>query len=77
MLMWDQGLTQTALCNMTGLEHLDQSSLAKKLRGQRKWALADIFAIAGALDVPVSSLLEDAPRGPRPVDSESNPTTGR
>ncbi|MBT1633779.1 helix-turn-helix domain-containing protein [Curtobacterium flaccumfaciens] len=78
MLMWDRQLTLVAMCRMAGLDHLDSTSFSKKLRGQRKWALADLVAVAGALDVSLSYLLgEETPQGPRPVDSESNPTTGR
>lgn len=72
MLMWDRQMTQTALGNILGI---DQSSLAKKLRGQRKWALADLVAAADALGVSAGELLDGAPRGPQPVAPDTTEIT--
>jgi transcriptional regulator with XRE-family HTH domain len=63
MLMWDRQLTQAALGERVGIE---QSGLAKKLRGQRGWALAEIVAVADALDVTIASLFGEEPEPTRP-----------
>lgn len=61
MLMWDQQLTQAALGARVGIE---QSGLAKKLRGQRGWALSEIVAVADVLDVSIASLFGEGPEAP-------------
>lgn len=74
MLMWDQGVTQTAFGKLVGI---DQSSLAKKLRGQRGWSLDEVRDVAQALRTSVAFLFgeseDPAPRpsgalNPRPTD---------
>lgn len=52
-IMWEQRLTQTALAKQIGL---DQSSLGKRLRGDRGWSLDEVHAIAAALRTTVAYL---------------------
>lgn len=51
--MWDQKVTQVMLGRMIGM---DQSSVAKRLRGSRGWSLDDIKNTAAALGVTVAYL---------------------
>jgi len=62
-LMWDKKLTQTAFGRMV---NIDQSSLAKKLRGQRGWSLDEIRAVAIGLDTTIAYLFGETsdPTGP-------------
>lgn len=55
-LMWDKKLTQTAFGLMIGVE---QSGLAKKLRGTRGWKLDEIYRAAKSLGVTVDELMAD------------------
>ncbi|PPG35215.1 XRE family transcriptional regulator [Pseudoclavibacter sp. RFBG4] len=55
-LMFRSRMTQTALGNMIGMS---QSALARKLRGERKWTLDDLFAASAAFGVSISTLLGD------------------
>ena len=67
MLMWDRQLTQTEFGSMIGI---DQSALAKKLRGTRGWSLDEVVAVARALDVSVAQLFgEVGPAGIEPTTS--------
>lgn len=74
MLMWDQGLTQTAFGARVGI---DQSSVAKKLRGQRGWSIDELVITARALNTTVAYLVGEiddplcTPRdlNPEPTDS--------
>ncbi|WP_353615667.1 helix-turn-helix transcriptional regulator [Leifsonia sp. ALI-44-B] len=52
--MWDQKITQTALGNMIGME---QSSVGKRLRGERGWSIANLLATARALNTTVAYLV--------------------
>ncbi len=65
MIMWDRRVTQTALGRLVGL---DQSSLGKRLRGERGWSLDDLRAVAGALGTTIGYLVgeseEPQPDGP-------------
>ena len=53
MLMWDRKLSGAAFGKALGI---DSSSLAKKLRGERGWALSEVVSVASALGVSVSYL---------------------
>ncbi|MPT14053.1 MAG: XRE family transcriptional regulator [Microbacterium sp.] len=70
MLMWDQQLTQTAFGARVGI---DQSALAKKLRGQRGWSLDEVATVAAELGVSVSYLFGEGegvgPAGIEPTTS--------
>lgn len=70
MLMWDKQLTQTAFGAQIGI---DQSALAKKLRGQRGWSLDEIATVASVLGVSVSYLFGEGdgvgPAGIEPTTS--------
>lgn len=69
MLMWDRGLTQSAFGERVGI---DQSALAKKLRGSRGWSLGEVVTVAQALNVSVAYLFgEDDGVGPAGIE----PTT--
>lgn len=52
-LMWSRQITQTQFAADLGM---DQSSLAKKIRGQRGWALDEISAVSELLNVSISAL---------------------
>lgn len=67
-LMWDRKLTQTALGQQVGIE---QSLLAKKLRGNRGWNLAEVQRVAFALDTTVAYLVGETDDAARP-----HPTSG-
>lgn len=76
MLMWDQQLTQTAFGARVGI---DQSTLAKKLRGSRGWSLDDLAIVASALGVTMAYLLGEVGTNPTPpislpdLDSNQEP----
>lgn len=57
MLMWDQKLSQTALSKRLGIA---QTTLSKKLHGERGWSLEDLQAIANALHVSMAYLLGES-----------------
>ncbi|MFJ3392035.1 helix-turn-helix domain-containing protein [Leifsonia aquatica] len=72
--MWDRKITQATLAPQIGM---DQSSLAKRLRGQRGWSLDQVVSAAGALNTTVAYLFGEvddptwcAPRdlNPEPID---------
>lgn len=54
LLMWDRKITQAALGAQIGV---DQSSLAKRLRGDRGWTVAHLVAVANALNTTVAYLV--------------------
>ncbi|WP_368874648.1 helix-turn-helix domain-containing protein [Microbacterium sp. GbtcB4] len=68
--MWDQQLTQTAFGARVGI---DQSTLAKKLRGQRGWSLDEVATVAAELGVSVAYLFGEGegvgPAGIEPTTS--------
>ena len=72
VIMWERKMTQTALGGMIGT---DQSSLGKKLRGERGWSLDEVEQVAAALAVPVSALFDRAWYTPRDLNPE--PTDSR
>lgn len=53
MLMWNHGLKQGEVANAIGMS---SGSLGLKLKGQRGWALAEIIALAEALNSSVAYL---------------------
>ncbi len=53
MLMWDHGLTQTTFGAAIGV---DQSALAKRLRGKAGWSLAEVVNAANYFNVPIGYL---------------------
>ena len=71
-LMWDRQLTQTAFSQKLGMQ---QSGLAKKLRGQRGWSADELIVVARELGVTVGYLFAEedpttplAPANERPSD---------
>ena len=54
MKMWQKRVPQTRLAQRLGVS---QSTLSKKLRGQVKWSLDELYAAASALDVDPRELL--------------------
>lgn len=77
MLMWDQKLSQTALAKRLGIA---QTTLSKKLHGERGWSLEDLQSVASALQVSMAYLLGETPfktsphggGGPKKADSVSD-----
>ncbi|MBK0419995.1 helix-turn-helix transcriptional regulator [Leucobacter sp. CSA1] len=69
MLMWDRGITQTALAPRVGI---NQSSLAKKLRGQRGWSLDDVRAVAAELQTTVGYLFGETENPHQSPDGGTN-----
>lgn len=69
MLMWDTKITQTALSHRLGV---DQSTLSKRLRGERGWGLDDLRAIAKELGTNMAFLLGETD-DPESRPRESNP----
>ena len=63
MLMFRARITQTALGSAVGIT---QSALAKKLRGERKWTLDDLYAVASALGVSIFDILGNEKMPPTP-----------
>ena len=61
MMMWERRITQTALGREVGI---DQSSLSKRLRGERNWTLDDLRAVATALGTSMGYLLGENDEGP-------------
>lgn len=70
MLMWDKGLTQKAVEADTAIS---QSSLAKKLRGQRGWAANEIVIMAEYLNTTVAYLFGETenPQPDKPTGGEN------
>jgi transcriptional regulator with XRE-family HTH domain len=52
--MWDQRITQTRLAVLLGI---DQSTLSKKLRGERPWSVRELIDVADALRLDARELL--------------------
>ena len=69
MLMWDRQITQVKLGNAVGI---DQSSLAKKLRGKRGWSLDEVNAVAAELGTTIGALCTPWDLNPEPTDYESD-----
>ena len=74
LLMWDRRITQVELGRSVGM---DQSSLGKRLRGERGWSLDQLATVAGALNTTIAYLVGEiddpscAPRdlNPEPIDT--------
>lgn len=62
-MMWDAKMTQTALGKVLGM---DQSSLAKRLRGDRRWDLDEVAAVAAAFNTSMAYLVGETsdPKAP-------------
>lgn len=71
MLMWDRRVTQTALGRTIGM---DQSSMSKRLRGDRGWSLDDLRAVATALDTTIGYLVGETPAPTIPTDNGTTVT---
>ncbi len=61
MMMWDRRISQTALGRQVGI---DQSSLSKRLRGERNWTLDDLRAVATVLGTSIAYLVGETNEGP-------------
>jgi len=57
LLMWDARLTQMELGERIGM---DQSSLARRIRGERGWTPDQLVAVADALGVTVAYLFGES-----------------
>lgn len=69
-LMWDRQITQTAFGQRVGM---DQSSVAKRLRGKLSWSASQLAATAAVLGTTVGYLFgEDGENAPDPVDRDAN-----
>ena len=71
-LMWDRKLTQTALGSRIGI---NQSGLAKKLRGQRGWSADELVVVARELGVRVGYLFAED-KMPRLPETKKGPAGG-
>jgi hypothetical protein len=62
-LLWDRHITQTEFGRMIGM---DQSSVAKRLRGKLGWSAAQVKAAARVLRTSISDLYgeSETPSGP-------------
>jgi transcriptional regulator with XRE-family HTH domain len=71
-LMWDRHVTNRALAARLGL---DESTVARKLRGNRKWTLDEVARVAGVLGVMPADLLPDwwTPQGASPQPAAALP----
>ena len=65
-LMWDRKISQASLAPALGMT---QTALSRKLRGERKWTLADLVSAARELRVTTSYLLGELPD----LDSNQEP----
>jgi transcriptional regulator with XRE-family HTH domain len=52
--MWDRRVTQLALARELGIQ---QSTLSKKLRGERPWSVDELIKVADALHMDARDLL--------------------
>lgn len=73
LMMWDRKITQVDLGRKIGM---DQSSLGKRLRGERGWSLDQLAAVAGALDTSIAYLVGEADEPPRPLPRGGSATPG-
>jgi len=64
-LMWQRRMTNRAIAARLGM---DESTFARKLRGNRKWALGEVLEVAGILGVPVADLLPHLGSNQEPAD---------
>lgn len=68
-VMWDSKVTQTAFAEMI---HMDQSSVAKRLRGKLGWGAKHVAQAAHALDVSIAYLYGET-ENPHPHDTDGGP----
>lgn len=70
-VMWDRQVTQTTFAEMI---HMDQSSIAKRLRGKLGWSAKHVAQAAEALNVSVAYLFGETDNGPHAHEAhESHP----
>lgn len=62
-LMWDRKITQTELGRQL---NIGQSSMSKKLRGERPWYTAELELVADLLEVSVGYLFGETKEAPTP-----------
>lgn len=55
-LLWERRIPQRQLADHIDI---DQSTLSRKLRGDRPWTLDEVFSCAGFFDVPLSDLIPE------------------
>jgi hypothetical protein len=78
--MWDRRVKQTELAPQVGL---DQSTLSKKLRGERPWYFAEVISVADALRMNVLDLIgtmwgpDEGPKTVPVASGEVNQVTER
>ena len=63
-LMWDRKMTQTVLAARVGM---DQSSVAKRLRGKLGWSATQVKTFADALETTVAYLYGETDNPTSPV----------
>lgn len=63
-LLWDRHLTQTEFGRLIGM---DQSSVAKRLRGKLGWSAAQVKAAAAVLRTSVSDLYGESASPSHPI----------
>lgn len=73
-LMWDRGMSQT---QFGALAHMDQSSVAKRLRGKIGWSASQIVDAARILDTTVGFLFGDGERTPPGNESHLGDSNSR
>lgn len=55
-VMWDKKISQERLAARLGIH---QTTLSKKLRGERPWSFAEMIEVSDALDINALDLLKD------------------
>lgn len=63
--MFRRRMTQTQLGRLLGMT---QTSLSKKMHGERKWTLQEVYDVAAALGVDVAELLPRRDSNLQPSD---------
>lgn len=53
-MLWQQRISQTTAADHLGIS---QSALSRSLRGERRWRIAEVVALAALLGVPITDLL--------------------
>lgn len=72
-LMWDQQITQTAFASRIGM---DQSSVAKRLRGKLGWSANQVAEAASELGVTVGYLFGETENPRQSPDGGTNSAPG-
>lgn len=71
--MWDRRISGRSMAGHLGI---DESTMARKLRGNRKWTLDEVLTVARVLDVPVAVLLPEMGTAARAVASGGGAVAG-